>query len=124
MTRSCAVAAVLVVLLGGVPTPLVQSASSKHKHLFNADILSSFCNSPHGAPYDDGICAGYIIGIADAILGEPDTAKSLCVPRNLSTADFSKLVTRRLARYPEDARRPAAEVIRAALLTAFACDKP
>jgi len=82
--------------------------------LFNAEILSTFCNSPHGAPYDDGICAGYITGIADAMLREPGMLRSLCVLRNLSTSDFSKLVTRHLARHPDDKRRPAADVIRTA----------
>jgi len=58
------------------------------------------------------------------MLREPGMQKSLCVLRNLSTSDFSKLVTRHLARHPDDMRRPAADVIRAALLTAFACTKP
>ena len=112
-----------VVLLGGVFVHSVESANSSDKYLFNADILSTFCNSPHGGPYDDGICAGYITGIADTMLREPGMEKSLCMVRNLSTSDFSKLVTRHLERRPEDTRRPAADVIRAALLTAFACNK-
>lgn len=58
------------------------------------------------------------------MLHEPGMQKSLCVLRSLSTSDFSKLVTRHLARHPDDMRRPACDVIRAALLTAFACTKP
>ena len=96
-------------------------ADASSSHLFNAEILSKFCNSPHGAPYDDGICAGYITAIADALLQEPGMAKRLCVPRNLSTSDFSKLVTRHVARNPDDRRLPASEVIRTALLKAFPC---
>jgi len=114
----------LVSLLGGISAHAAESANANDNYLFSADILSTFCNSPHGAPYDDGICAGYITGIADAMLREPGMQKSLCVLRNLSTSDYSKLVTRHLARHPDDKRRPAADVIRTALLTAFACDKP
>ena len=99
-------------------------ANAGSSHLFNADVLSKFCNSPHGAPYDDGICAGYITAIADALLQEPETAKRLCVPRNLSTSDFSKLVTRHLARHPDDKRQPAFGVVRTALLSAFPCQRP
>jgi hypothetical protein len=100
-----------------IATPAIASSS----HLFNAEVLSKFCNSPHGAPYDDGICAGYITAIADVLLQEPDLAKRLCVPRNLSTSDFSKLVTRHVARNPDDKRLPASKVIRTALLKAFPC---
>ncbi len=91
------------------------------KPLFNGDILSKFCNSPHGAPYDDGICAGYITAIAYVVLREPGMDNRLCVPRNLSTSDFSKLVTRHVARNPDDRTSPASEIVRAALLNAFPC---
>ncbi|WP_337660645.1 Rap1a/Tai family immunity protein [Anderseniella sp. Alg231-50] len=96
-------------------------ANATSSRLFNADILSKFCNSPHGAPYDDGICAGYITAIADVLLQDQALAERLCVPRNLSTSDFSKLVTRHIARNPDDKRLPAAQVVRAALLKAFSC---
>lgn len=88
---------------------------------FNATALSKFCNSSHGGGYDDGICAGYITGVGDAMLREPGMDKKLCMPRNISTADFSKLVTRHLARHPDDVNNPAADIVRAALLQAFAC---
>ena len=119
----CFVGIAAALLLGAIAQQPA-SADAGSEYLFNGHILSKFCNSPHGAPYDDGVCAGYITGIADAMLREPGMERSLCVQRNLSTSDFSKLVTRRLARRPEDASRPAADVIRDALLTAFACDKP
>ena len=112
---------VLLFLLAVFCGPLTAPANAGDRHLFNADILSKFCNSPHGAPYDDGICAGYITAIADILLQESAMAKRLCVPRNLSTSDFSKLVTRHMARHPDDSRLPAASVIRAALLKAFPC---
>ena len=115
--------AVPAALLFAAITQQAALAEAGQEYLFNGHILSKFCNSPHGAPYDDGVCAGYITGIADAMLREHGMEKSLCVQRNLSTSDFSKLVTRRLARRPEDAFRPAADVIRDALLSAFACDK-
>lgn len=111
----------LVILAGIACAVLVLPARAGDKHLFSADILSKFCNSPHGAPYDDGICAGYITAIADVMLREPGMAKRLCVRRNLSTSDFSKLVTRHVARNPDDKTLPASEVVRAALLRAFSC---
>ncbi len=112
---------IILVLLVVVFAQPAAPANAKGSHLFNADILMRFCNSPHGAPYDDGICAGYITAIADVMLQEPATADRLCMPRNLSTSDFSKLVTRHVARHPDDVGLPAAEVIRAALLKAFPC---
>lgn len=112
---------ILFFLLAVACCQSVPSANATSSHLFNADILSKFCNSPHGAPYDDGICAGYIAAIADVMLQEPAMAQRLCMPRNLSTSDFSKLVTRHMARHPDDKRLPASNVIRAALLKAFAC---
>ncbi len=111
----------MVLLTGIICTVAVLPAQASDKHLFNADILSKFCNSPHGAYYDDGICAGYITAIADVMLREPGMAKRLCVPRNLSTSDFSKLVTRHVARYPDDKTLPASEMVRAALRKAFPC---
>lgn len=111
----------LIQIAGLVCALAVLPAQSGAKPLFNADILSKFCNSPHGAPYDDGICAGYITAIADVVLREPGMANQLCVPRNLSTSDFSKLVTRHVARNPDDRPLPASEVVRAALLNAFPC---
>lgn len=92
------------------------------KPRFSALVLSKFCNSAHGGGYDDGICAGYITGVADAMLAEPGMDKQLCMPRDISTAAFSKLVTRYLARRPEDRQQPAAGVVRGALLSAFPCN--
>ena len=111
----------LAILAGIACTVLVLPGHAGEKHLFSADILSKFCNSPHGAPYDDGICAGYITAISDVLLREKGMASRLCVPRNLSTSDFSKLVTRHMARNPDDKTLPASEVVRAALLKAFSC---
>lgn len=108
-------------MAGIVCSQITMPAQASDRHLFSADILAKFCNSPHGAPYDDGICAGYITAIADVLLREPGMAKHLCVPRNLSTSDFSKLVTRHVARNPDDKRLPASKVVRTALLKAFPC---
>jgi hypothetical protein len=91
------------------------------KPRFTTLVLSKFCNSAHGGGYDDGICAGFITGVADAMLLEPGMENKLCMPRNVSTADFSKLVTRHLARRPELQQQPAAPAIREALLAAYAC---
>jgi len=91
------------------------------KPRFSALVLSKFCNSAHGGGYDDGICAGYITGVADAMLAEPGMDKKLCMPRDVSTARFSTMVTRYLSRRPEERQKPAAGVVRGALLQAFAC---
>jgi hypothetical protein len=88
---------------------------------FSAKVLTAFCNSPRGAPYDDGICAGYITGVADVMAAEPSTQGKMCLPRDVSTSDFSKLVTRYLSRRPELQQAPAAGVVREALLAAFPC---
>ena len=115
MTRMLILLAAIACSQAGLP------AYASDKQLFSAHILSKFCNSPHGAPYDDGVCAGYITAIADSLLREPGMGEQLCVPRNMSTSDFSKLVTRHVARNPDDKDLPAATVIRGALLQAFPC---
>lgn len=97
------------------------AAHAADGHRFSGIVLSKFCNSAHSASYHDGICAGYITGIADAMMREPGMDRKLCMPRNLSTSDFSKLVTRHLARNPEDATAPAADMARTALLRTFPC---
>lgn len=88
---------------------------------FNAVVLSKFCNSAHGSGYDDGICAGYITGVADAMLLEPGMDEKLCLPRDVSTVDFSKLVTRYMARRPETRQMPGAQMLRGALLEVYGC---
>ena len=101
---------------------LSTSAYAETGNRFSAVVLSKFCNSSHGSAYDDGICAGYITGIGDMMMAEPGMDQKLCMPRDLSTSDFSKLVTRHLARHPDDVNKPASEIVRNALLKAFACE--
>lgn len=88
---------------------------------FSAKVLVAFCTSPRGAPYDDGVCAGYITGVADMVAAEPGMAGKLCLPRDVSSSDFAKLVRRYLARRPELEQAPAAGMVREALLAAFPC---
>jgi hypothetical protein len=111
----CSKIAAVILLL------MCTAAHAADGHRFSGIVLSKFCNSAHGGGYDDGICAGYITGIADAMMREPGMDKKLCMPRNLSTSDFSRLVTRHLARNPDDATAPAADIARTALLRAFPC---
>ena len=100
---------------------LIASPALAKGERFSALVLSKFCNSAHGGGYDDGICAGYITGIADMMAAEPGMAGKLCLPRDMSTSDFSKLVTGYLSRRPELQQQPAAGVVREALLKSFAC---
>ncbi len=88
---------------------------------FSAKVLVAFCTSPRGAPYDDGVCAGYITGVADMVAAEPGMAGKLCLPRDVSSSDFAKLVRRYLVRRPELEQAPAAGMVREALLAAFPC---
>jgi hypothetical protein len=88
---------------------------------FSAKVLVAFCTSPRGAPYDDGVCAGYITGVADMMAAEDGMAGKLCLPRDVSSSDFAKMVRRYLARRPELEQAPAAGVVREALLAAFPC---
>ena len=88
---------------------------------FSAKVLVAFCTSPRGAPYDDGVCAGYITGVADVMASEPDMEGKLCLPRDVSSSDFAKMVRRYLASRPELQQAPAAVMVREALLAAFPC---
>ena len=88
---------------------------------FSAKVLVAFCTSPRGAPYDDGVCAGYITGVADMMAAEPGMAGKLCLPRDVSSSDFAKMARRYLARRPELEQAPAAGMVREALLAAFPC---
>lgn len=88
---------------------------------FSAKVLVAFCASPRGAPYDDGVCAGYITGVADMMAAEPDMAGKLCLPRDVSSSDFARMVRRYLARQPDLEQAPAAGVVREALLATFPC---
>lgn len=88
---------------------------------FSAKVLVAFCTSPRGAPYDDGVCAGYITGVADMVAAEPGMAGKLCLPRDVSSTEFAKMVRRYLAKRPELEQAPAAGMVREALLAAFPC---
>jgi hypothetical protein len=88
---------------------------------FSAKVLVAFCTSRRGAPYDDGVCAGYITGVADMMAAEPSMAGKLCLPRDVSSSDFAKMARRYLAKRPELEQAPAAGMVREALLAAFPC---
>lgn len=96
-------------------------AQDKVDARFSAKVLVAFCTSPRGAPYDDGVCAGYITGVADMMAAEPGIAGKLCLPRDVSSSDFAKMARRYLARRPELQQVPAAGMVREALLAAYPC---
>ena len=117
MTRRLLAVTVAAATVLSAPALAVETCKPR----FTTLVLSKFCNSAHGGGYDDGICAGFITGVADAMLLEPGMENKLCMPRDVSTADFSKLVIRHLSRRPELQQQPAAPAVREALLTAYAC---
>jgi hypothetical protein len=92
------------------------------KPRFSALVLSKFCNSAHGGGYDDGICAGYITGVADAMLAEPGMDRKLCMPRDVSTARLLQASSRAICRAArKSGRNPPQACVRGALLSGFGC---
>ena len=94
-------------------------ASEKTYFLTSASLLT-FCQS--NLPLEDGICQGYLAGVADSIYsGHQSDFVSICIPKGINSADLKTLFVEYATDYPEYFERPADGLFTDALSYKFAC---
>ena len=98
-----------------------QSAVASDKTYFlTSKALLTFCQSK--LPLEDGICQGYLAGIADSIYsGHQSGFVSICIPKGINSADLKTLFVAYATDYPEYFERPADGLFTDALSYTFAC---
>ena len=101
--------------------PGSQSAFASEKTYFlTSKALLTFCQSK--LPLEDGICQGYLAGIADSIYsGHQSDFVSICIPKGINSADLKTLFVQYATDYPEYFERPADGLFTDALSYKFAC---
>ena len=101
--------------------PGSQSAFASEKTYFlTSKALLTFCQSK--LPLEDGICQGYLAGIADSIYsGHQSDFVSICIPNGINSNDLKSLFVQYATDYPEYFGRPADGLFTDALLFKFSC---
>jgi hypothetical protein len=98
----------------------------------NGDSLYKHCTAPTAsftdptASFFRGVCAGYVIGIVDAMAspeGTPVAGVSACPPRDADIGHAVDVVTQFLASDPERGHRAATGLVAQALAQTFPCPK-
>jgi len=85
--------------------------------LRSADLLTA-CESPQAI--DQGDCYGYISGVADAMSGNADAERRVCVPRGVSRGEIRDAVVTYLQQR-RGAEQNASDSVAAALARSFRC---
>ena len=94
--------------------------SSDKTYFLTSKALLTFCQSK--IPLEDGICQGYLAGIADSIYsGHQSDFVSICIPKGINSADLKTLFVDYAIDYPEYFERPADGLFTDALSYTFAC---
>ena len=94
--------------------------ASDKTYFLTSKALLTFCQS--NLPLEDGICQGYLAGIADSIYsGHQSDFISICVPKGVNSADLKILFIQYATDYPEYFERPADGLFTDALSYKFAC---
>ena len=86
--------------------------------------LFDFCNQSPNFFY--GMCAGYIVGVADAMMGSQAAGGSMagwnaCFPQNVSNTQVRDIALKFLNAHPEIRHANAAPLVARALSEAFPC---
>lgn len=96
------------------------SFASDKTYFLTSKALLTFCQSK--LPLEDGICQGYLAGIADSIYsGHQSDFASICIPKGINSADLKTLFVEYATDYPEYFERPADGLFTDALSYKFAC---
>ena len=96
------------------------SFASDKTYFLTSKALLTFCQSK--LPLEDGICQGYLAGIADSIYsGHQSDFASICIPKGINSADLKTLYVEYATDYPEYFERPADGLFTDALSYKFAC---
>ena len=85
----------------------------------DGNVLYGACFSQ--SSYEQGICLGFIQGIADALAGNAINGFTACLPAHVTAGQARDVVTRFLASHPETRHLAAAGMVARPLAEAFPC---
>ncbi len=96
-------------------------ASAEEKSYFlTSKTLLTYCQS--SLPLEDGICQGYLAGIADSIYsGHQSNFVAICIPKGINSSDLKKIFVEYATNFPEFFERAADGLITDAYARKFSC---
>ena len=106
MIKKLVTLAALAMLLG---------SPSSYADFFPGNKLVELCDESN--IYNDGVCAGYVIGISDRINGEV-----ACIPDGVTSGQAVSIVKKYLKKNPEELHYTAHSLVAFALIKAFPCN--
>ena len=94
--------------------------SEENTYFLTSKSLLTYCQS--NLPAEDGICQGYLAGVADSVYsGHLSNFLSICVPKGITTSELKVLFISYAIEYPEFFERPADGLFTDALASKFSC---
>ena len=103
-------------VLGGSNSP----SAEENTYFLTSKSLLTYCQS--NLPAEDGICQGYLAGVADSVYsGHLSNFISICVPKGITTLELKALFISYATEYPEFFERAADGLFTDALASKFSC---
>lgn len=94
--------------------------SEENTYFLTSKSLLTYCQS--NLPAEDGICQGYLAGVADSVYsGHLSDFISICVPKGVTTKELKTLFISYATEYPEFFERAADGLFTDALASRFSC---
>ena len=106
----------LLVLYSGITFSDTDTAIA---HVGGNELLSR-CES--GNTYSEGICHGYIVGVADTSKGKTWEGEPYCKSKAVTGTQLEKIVTKHLNNNPEKLHLAAYTLVQYAFFNAFPCE--
>ena len=96
------------------------ASSEENTYFLTSKSLLTYCQS--NLPTEDGICQGYLAGVADSVYsGHLSDFISICVPKGVTTTELKALFISHATEYPEFFERAADGLFTDALALKFSC---
>jgi hypothetical protein len=85
--------------------------------------IASLCIDDGSSSFNEGTCAGYIVGTVDALQGAQEVGyrKSFCIPSAVTIGQLVDVVKKFFADHPADRHFVAASLVEGAVTVAFPC---
>ena len=94
--------------------------SEENTYFLTSKSLLTYCQS--NLPAEDGICQGYLAGVADSVYsGHLSDFVSICVPKGVTSQELKALFISYATEYPEFFERAADGLFSDALASKFGC---
>ena len=96
------------------------ASSEQNTYFLTSKSLLTYCQS--NLPAEDGICQGYLAGVADSVYsGHLSDFVSICVPKGVTSLELKALFISYATEYPEFFERAADGLFTDALASKFSC---